>query len=121
MEASEQPSPKIPTAIWLAVILLSFAGQLAWGVENQYFNTFMYDNIIPDPRPISWMVAASAITATITSILMGALSDRTRSRWGKRKPYILMGYLALGSVYSSFSRGGFLASGYFGDRHGYRI
>ncbi len=108
MEASEQPSPKIPTAIWLAVILLSFAGQLAWGVENQYFNTFMYDNIIPDPRPISWMVAASAITATITSILMGALSDRTRSRWGKRKPYILMGYLAWGAFTAAFPAAAFL-------------
>jgi hypothetical protein len=43
---------------WTALILLGFAGQLAWAVENQYFNTFMYDKITPDPRPISWMVAA---------------------------------------------------------------
>jgi hypothetical protein len=37
--------------IWVAIILLAFAGQLAWGVENQFFNTFMYNNITPDPRP----------------------------------------------------------------------
>jgi Na+/melibiose symporter-like transporter len=77
--------------IWVAVILLGFSGQLAWAVENQFFNTFMYDRITPDPRPISWMVAASAITATVASILMGALSDRTRSRWGVRRQYILLG------------------------------
>jgi MFS family permease len=82
--------------IWVAIILLAFAGQLAWGVENQFFNTFMYNNITPDPRPISWMVAASAVTATLTTILMGTLSDRTRSRWGRRKPFILFGYLAWG-------------------------
>jgi MFS family permease len=82
--------------IWVAVILLGFSGQLAWAVENQFFNTFMYDRITPDPRPISWMVAASAITATVASILMGALSDRTRSRWGVRRPYILLGYIAWG-------------------------
>ncbi len=81
---------------WTAIILLGFAGQLAWGVENQFFNTFMYNNITPDPRPIAWMVAASAITATLTTILMGTLSDRTRSRWGRRKPFILFGYLAWG-------------------------
>ena len=108
MEETNQSSSKIPSKIWLAVILLSFAGQLAWGVENQYFNTFMYDNIIPDPRPISWMVAASAITATLTSILMGTLSDRTRSRWGKRRPYILIGYLGWGVFTAAFPSAAFL-------------
>jgi len=103
MQLTEQPSsPRITHQTWLAIILLSFAGQLAWGVENQYFNTFVYDQIIPDPRPISWMVAASALTATLTSILMGALSDRTRSRWGKRKPFILIGYLAWGIFTAAF-------------------
>jgi MFS family permease len=90
------PNPTLSKKIWIAIILLAFSGQLAWGVENQFFNTFMYNNITPDPRPISWMVAASAIAATLTTILMGTLSDRTRSRWGRRKPFILFGYLAWG-------------------------
>jgi MFS family permease len=102
------PSPKLGPKIWLALILLGFAGQLAWGVENQYFNTFMYDNITPDPRPISWMVAASALTATFTTILMGALSDRTRSRWGRRKPFILLGYLAWGIFTAAFPSAAYL-------------
>ncbi len=101
-------SQKLSTRIWIALILLGFAGQLAWGVENQYFNTFMYDKIAPDPRPISWMVAASAITATLTTILMGALSDRTRTRWGKRKPFILFGYLAWGIATAAFPSAAFL-------------
>ena len=54
METTSQTSRlTIPRRTWLAVILLGFSGQLAWGVENQYFNTFMYDKITPDPRPIS--------------------------------------------------------------------
>jgi MFS family permease len=101
-------TPRLSRRIWLALIMLGFAGQLAWGVENQYFNTFMYDTITPDPRPISWMVAASAIAATVTTILMGALSDRTRSRWGKRKPYILLGYLAWGVATAAFPSAAFL-------------
>jgi Na+/melibiose symporter-like transporter len=87
---------------WIALILLGFAGQLAWGVENQYFNAFVYDKITPDPRPISWMVAASAVVATLTAILMGALSDRTRTRWGRRRPFILFGYLAWGIATAAF-------------------
>jgi MFS family permease len=89
-------SGELSGRIWWGIILLGFAGQLAWGVENQYFNTFMYDNITPDPRPISWMVAASAVTATLTTILMGTLSDRTRSRWGRRRLFILFGYIGWG-------------------------
>ena len=108
MQTKPTASKPIPRLTWTAIILLGFSGQLAWGVENQYFNTFVYDNIIPDPRPISWMVAASAITATLTSILMGALSDRTRSRWGKRKPFILIGYLAWGIFTAAFPSAAFL-------------
>lgn len=87
---------------WIGVSLLGFVGALAWAVENQFFNTFVYDTITPDPRPISWMVAASAITATLTSILMGALSDRTRTRWGRRRPFILLGYLLWGVATAAF-------------------
>jgi len=75
---------------------LALTGQIAWAVENTWFNTFVFDTITPDPRPVAWMVAASAITATLTTLLMGTLSDRTRSRWGRRRPYILVGYVLWG-------------------------
>lgn len=71
---------------------LAIVGQLAWAVENSWFNKFVADKITLDPRPIAWMVAASAIVAAFTSIFMGTWSDRARSRWGKRKPFILIGY-----------------------------
>ncbi len=92
---------------WFAIIVLGFLGSLAWGVENQFFNTFMYNNITPDPRPISWMVAASAITATLASILMGALSDRIRWKYG-RKPFLLFGYIAWGITTAAFPTASFL-------------
>ena len=75
---------------------LALTGQIAWAVENSWFNTFVFDTITPDPRPVAWMVAASAITATLTTLLMGTLSDRTSSRWGRRRPYILVGYVLWG-------------------------
>ena len=78
------------------MLLLGFAGQLAWAVENQFFNTFLYDKITPDPRPVSWMVAVTAMVSTLTTIFMGTLSDRTRSRWGKRRPYLFLGYILWG-------------------------
>jgi MFS family permease len=83
-------------------MLLGLAGQLAWAVENQYFNTFMYDNITPDPRAVSWMVAITAVVSTMATITMGTLSDRTRTRWGKRRPYLFIGYIMWGLLTAAF-------------------
>src|SRR5665648_26250 len=87
---------KISPRSWFVMTALALTGQIAWAVENSWFNTFVYDTITRDPRPVAWMVAASAITATLTTLLMGTLSDRTRSRWGRRRPYILVGYVLWG-------------------------
>ncbi|MGQ4914073.1 MAG: MFS transporter [Candidatus Asgardarchaeia archaeon] len=81
-------SEKLSPRILITIVFLSFAGQLAWAVENQYYNVFMYNAIAPVPLYVSYMVAASAVVATITSILIGALSDVK----GKRKIFLLIGY-----------------------------
>ena len=67
---------------WFLVLILGVAGQIAWAVENTWFNTFVFDTITPDPQPIAWMVGASALTATMTTYVMGAYSDRSKSKWG---------------------------------------
>jgi MFS family permease len=89
-------SPRLSSRTWFVMFALALTGQIAWAVENSWFNTFIYDTITPDPRPVAWMVAASAITATLTTLLMGTFSDRTRSRWGRRRPFILFGYILWG-------------------------
>jgi MFS family permease len=93
---SSTTTERITPLAWLVMAALAITGQIAWAVENSWFNTFVFDTITPDPRPVAWMVAASAITATLTTLVMGTLSDRTRSRWGRRRPYILLGYILWG-------------------------
>lgn len=93
---SLSPAKRITGRAWFVMAALAVTGQIAWAVENTWFNTFVYDTITPDPRPVAWMVAASAITATLTTLLMGTLSDRARTRWGRRRPFILFGYILWG-------------------------
>ncbi len=83
---------KLTARSWAAFILIGLVGQFAWTIENMYFNVFLYETIIQDPTYIAAMVAASAIVATLTTLLMGALSDRL----GKRKAFICIGYILWG-------------------------
>lgn len=87
-----QVEDKLRGQDWLAIVLFAWVGQLAWAVENMYFNLFLYNTISTDSRLIAWMVAASAVVASLTTILMGAVSDRC----GKRKPFLVWGYLLWG-------------------------
>ena len=84
---------------YLALVIFCLTGQIAWVVENMYFNVFIYKMFNADPEAISVMVAASAIAATVTTLLIGALSDKL----GKRKIFICCGYILWGISIWSFS------------------
>ncbi|MFN2139705.1 MAG: MFS transporter [Candidatus Promineifilaceae bacterium] len=77
---------------WLALFVMSFAGELAWGVQTQIFNLFLFNEISPRPITVSLMVATGAVVATLTAIFMGAFSDQK----GRRRPFILAGYILWG-------------------------
>ncbi len=84
---------------WLALVIFSLTGQVAWTVENMYFNVFIYKMFHASADEISLMVAASAAAATVTTLLIGALSDKL----GKRKVFLCGGYLAWGVTIWAFA------------------
>ena len=83
---------------WATLLLVGLFGQFAWTIENMYFNVFLYKTISTDPGSIAAMVGWSAAAATLTTLLMGALSDRV----GKRKAFITVGYLLWGLSTAAF-------------------
>ena len=90
---------KLSPRFWAALTLFSLFGQIAWVVENMYLNVFIYKMFHATAGDISLMVAASAIAATVTTVLIGALSDRI----GKRKLFICVGYILWGISLLCFS------------------
>ncbi len=86
-----KPTP-LPKRVWTTLIVFGLFGQIAWMMENMYFNVFLYNTITKDAVVVANMVAASALTATLTTLLMGGLSDRL----GKRRAFMVYGYILWG-------------------------
>lgn len=77
---------------WAAMLIFGLVGQIAWVVENMYLNVFLYKMFHASAADISLMVGASSVAATLTTILVGALSDKL----GKRKLIVCLGYIVWG-------------------------
>jgi len=90
---------KLSGKFWLALTIFSLVGQVAWVVENMYFNVFIYKMFHASASDISTMVSASAVFATLTTIFIGALSDKL----GKRKLFICGGYILWGISIACFA------------------
>jgi len=89
---------RVGTRNWFSLIVAGLIGQLAWTIENMFLNLYVFEQTA-DASFVPWMVALSAAAATITTLLMGALSDRL----GKRKAFVSFGYIAWGLSVLSFA------------------
>ena len=53
-----------------------------------------------NPALVGLLGAIPRLTDAITDPLMGFISDHTRSRWGRRRPYIFVGAIAAGIIFA---------------------
>ena len=90
---------KLTPRFWTALILFSLIGQVAWVVENMYLNVFIYKMFHASAGNISAMVAASAVAATVTTVFVGAWSDRV----GRRRIFMSLGYILWGLSVGCFA------------------
>ena len=89
---------KLGKKTWLSIVIFSLVGQIAWTMENMFYNLYIVDQFKASPSSIALMVSLSAITATLTTLFMGAFSDKI----GKRKLLIISGYILWGVTILSF-------------------
>jgi MFS family permease len=78
----------------LLIGMLYMGDYLFFFFEQNYFNTYL-DHVLYLPELyISTMVSLSATVGLISMFLWGILSDNTRSKFGRRRPYLLFGIIA---------------------------
>jgi GPH family glycoside/pentoside/hexuronide:cation symporter len=65
-------------------------------LANPIFNLALHIN----PVLIGVVIACSRVWDGVTEPLFGYLSDNTRTRWGRRKPYLFVGGILLGVTFA---------------------
>ena len=90
--------PTFSRSNWLILLLFGTIGQLAWSVENMYFNLFVFDTVAPSLDTVTLMVQLSGVAATVTTLIAGVLSDKT----GNRRSFISWGYVIWGVTVALF-------------------
>lgn len=96
---------------WTVLLLFGIIGQIAWSVENMYFNLFVFETIEANLDAITLMVQLSGITATLVTLIAGTLSDKI----GNRRSFISIGYIIWGVTVLLF---GFISPGLMGNLFG---
>lgn len=102
MEQAERPSDsQEKTFLFSQVIIISILGMGAtiFGFyEGSFFNTYIEMVLHEKYIYISIMVSVSAIFGLIFVLVFGTLSDNSRSKYGRRRPYFLFGGIIAGTA-----------------------
>ena len=78
----------------LLIGLLYMGDYLFFFFEQNYFNTYLDHVLFLPELYISVMVSLSATVGLIGMFIWGIISDNTRTKFGRRRPYLLMGIIA---------------------------
>ncbi len=65
--------------------------QLSWYMINSYLTLFYTDIVGLSAAAISFIMLVARIWDAANDPMMGLLADRTQTRWGKFRPYLMIG------------------------------
>ncbi len=88
--ASSTATVALPFGRLLAMNAGFFGLQYSFGLQQTNMSPiYTYLGANPDQLPLLWL--AGPLTGLIVQPIVGAMSDRTTHRWGRRTPYFLVG------------------------------
>lgn len=91
--ALEEPTIPVRRVYITAVVLANLGIMMAFYTPIQNLLPRLAQDVAPDSKEaaLAWITGAGAFASIIFNPLAGALSDRTTARWGRRKPWVLLG------------------------------
>lgn len=93
MQSSDKGLPVFIKTGW-AIGELSVASYV--GITMMYFLFFLTEALEISPAWAGTALLIPRLWDVITDPIMGIISDRTKSRWGRRRPYLLVGGILFG-------------------------
>ncbi|HUE28326.1 MAG TPA: MFS transporter [Solirubrobacteraceae bacterium] len=94
------------TVVHLCVGL--FGVQIVWGLQNANTSR-LFQSLGADVGQLAVLWIAGPATGALVQPMVGYLSDRSRSRWGRRRPFILVGALTASAALVLFVHASSLA------------
>lgn len=90
MQTNQQ---KLPLSICLGFGVGTVGVSIMLNAVTVYFPAFMSTVLGQSPEIAGYLLMASKLADAAIDVTVGSLSDRTQSRWGRRKPFLLAGAL----------------------------
>ena len=105
MTSPPSDSPQtLSTGLCLGWGLGSLSMSAMFNAMSLLLLAFMVEHVGIAAATAGLLILVSKIYDAVTDPLMGVLTDRTKSRWGRRRPYLLLGgFLAGGSFIMVFT------------------
>jgi len=97
--ASQAHRIKLPLKLKLLYSTGDISTSAPLALVSFYYLFFLTDVVGMRPDLAGWVVAAGRVWDAVNDPLFGLLSDRIRSRWGRRRVLLLFGALPLGAAF----------------------
>ena len=94
--ATEKTSPKLALGYGIG----EMANQMSWYMVNNYLTLFYTDVVGLTATAISLIMLIARVWDAVNDPIMGTIADRTNTRWGKFRPYLMFAppFLAIFNV-----------------------
>lgn len=106
---------KLPLSSKIGYLFGDFGSQFCWTFIGSYLSVFYTDVVGITPAAVTTIFLVARIWDAVNDPMMGAIAERTNTKWGRFRPYMLFGtpFLAIFSalVFTNpgFSMGGKIA------------